>query len=185
MLHAVGVKYPTKPFCVAGCGNRCARTKGKYCSLRCQFDYDFKIRVRLIETGQYPPRPQSKWLRKYLVWKFGEKCSRCGWAERNARTGNVPIEVEHIDGDWQNNSLENLTLLCPNCHSLTATYRGLNRGRGRAERLGGRGNPLRGATKPRERLVAALTPFPLPRKLVELIEAEEPSLPLPAGVAQR
>lgn len=178
LLHAVSMKYVSKPLCVNGCGNRCARPKGKYCSLRCQFTHDFKIRVRLIENGQYPPRPQSKWLRKYLVWKFGEKCSRCGWSERNPRTGKVPIEVKHIDGNWQNNSPENLALLCPNCHSLTPTYRGLNRGRGRAERLGGRGNPLRGDARPRRRLVEALTPFPLPRKLIELVEAKQPSLEL-------
>jgi hypothetical protein len=59
----------------------------------------------------------------------------------------VPIEVEHIDGDWRNSRVENLTLLCPNCHSLTATYRGLNRGRGRAKRLGGREHPLARATR--------------------------------------
>jgi hypothetical protein len=34
-------------------------------------------------------------------------------------------------------------LLCPNCHSLTDTFRALNRGRGRPKRLGGRENPLR------------------------------------------
>lgn len=45
------------------------------------------------------------------------------------------VEVEHIDGDWENNSLTNLTLLCPNCHALTPTFRGLNRGRGRSYRL--------------------------------------------------
>jgi hypothetical protein len=52
-------------------------------------------------------------------------------------------------------------LLCPNCHSLTATYRGLNRGRGRALRLGGREHPLslaaktdRQPSRPRSGLVA-------------------------------
>ncbi len=46
-------------------------------------------------------------------------------------TGRIPVEIEHIDGDWTNNLPSNLTLLCPNCHSLTPTYRALNRGRGR------------------------------------------------------
>lgn len=45
-------------------------------------------------------------------------------------TGTLPLEVEHIDGDATNNSEENLTLLCPNCHSLTRTYRGANKGNG-------------------------------------------------------
>ena len=39
--------------------------------------------------------------------------------------------VDHIDGNSDNNSEENLRLICPNCHSLTSTYRGANRGHGR------------------------------------------------------
>lgn len=34
----------------------------------------------------------------------------------------IPIELEHIDGNHNNNELSNLTILCPNCHSLTATH---------------------------------------------------------------
>jgi len=58
----------------------------------------------------------------------------CGWCEVNKVTGNVPIQLEHIDGDSKNNSLDNLKLLCPNCHSLTPTYGYLNKGNGRSER---------------------------------------------------
>ena len=57
----------------------------------------------------------------------GEKCMECGWSERNPHTGNIPIELEHIDGDFKNNKEENLKLLCPNCHSLTKTYKGANK----------------------------------------------------------
>lgn len=41
------------------------------------------------------------------------------------------MELEHIDGNSENNDLSNLTLLCPNCHSLTSTYKGRNIGNGR------------------------------------------------------
>lgn len=47
----------------------------------------------------------------------------------------VILEVEHIDGDCTNNKEENLDLICPNCHSLTATYRALNSGKGNRDRL--------------------------------------------------
>lgn len=58
---------------------------------------------------------------------FEEKCYNCNLTEW---LGNkIPLELEHIDGNRRNNFIENLTLLCPNCHALTPTYRGRNRGR--------------------------------------------------------
>ena len=71
---------------------------------------------------------------KYLREKYNNKCSRCGWNEVNLHTGKIPLETEHIDGDYRNNKEENLTILCPNCHSLTPTYKGANRGNGRKGR---------------------------------------------------
>lgn len=58
----------------------------------------------------------------------------CGWRERNKITGNVPIQLEHVDGNSNNHSLNNLKLLCPNCHSLTPTFGNLNNGNGRMKR---------------------------------------------------
>lgn len=39
----------------------------------------------------------------------------------------IPLECDHIDGDNSNNLLENLRLLCPNCHAMTESYRGKNK----------------------------------------------------------
>jgi hypothetical protein len=119
----------------------------KYCSLRCQKRLAFRKIVDAIEAGSYSRRTVTRALRRYLIEKHGERCVRCGWRERHAITGKVPLEVEHIDGNWRNNHSSNLTLLCPNCHSLTPTYRGLNRGRGREYRLGGRENSLKSRAK--------------------------------------
>ena len=55
------------------------------------------------------------------------KCYNCGLTKW--RDQPIPIELEHIDGNNKNNALSNLTLLCPNCHALTPTYRGRNIGR--------------------------------------------------------
>jgi hypothetical protein len=54
------------------------------------------------------------------------KCELCGWAER-APDGRIPVELDHINGDRFDNRLENLRILCPNCHSLQPTHRGLNK----------------------------------------------------------
>ncbi|MFW5895280.1 MAG: HNH endonuclease [archaeon] len=45
------------------------------------------------------------------------------------------LEIEHIDGNAKNNREENLDLICPNCHSLTSTYKALNSGKGNRDRL--------------------------------------------------
>lgn len=59
-------------------------------------------------------------------------CSNCG-CDGNWQGGVISLEIHHINGDNKDNRLENLTYLCPNCHALTDTYRGLNKHRGMAE----------------------------------------------------
>ncbi|MBA3462410.1 MAG: HNH endonuclease [Deltaproteobacteria bacterium] len=53
-------------------------------------------------------------------------CELCGWCER-APDGRIPVELDHKNGDRNDNRLENLRVLCPNCHALQPTHRGLNR----------------------------------------------------------
>lgn len=52
-------------------------------------------------------------------------CSECGISdEYNGKY--LVLQLEHIDGDPKNNALDNLTFLCPNCHSQTSTFGGRN-----------------------------------------------------------
>ena len=56
---------------------------------------------------------------------FKKECFNCHlskWLDQD-----IPIELDHINGNHQDNSLENIRLLCPNCHALTDTYRGKNK----------------------------------------------------------
>lgn len=56
---------------------------------------------------------------------FKHECSRCKLSEWQDVP--IPLELDHIDGEHTNNELNNLRLLCPNCHALTDTYRAKNK----------------------------------------------------------
>lgn len=58
-----------------------------------------------------------------------EKCELCGWAKLSI-DGRIPLELDHINGDHHDNRIENLRVLCPNCHSLQPTHRGKNKKKG-------------------------------------------------------
>lgn len=122
------------------CGKSLVRTQKKYCCPKCQTEFQQKEWERkwisgeisgFYETDHWGNIPDR--IRTYLFRVYGNRCSRCGWGETNPYTNKIPLEVEHIDGNHKNNRPENLTLLCPNCHSLTKTYRGANKGKGRGK----------------------------------------------------
>jgi len=64
-------------------------------------------------------------LRKRVMIEQKYKCKKCGishWFDKK-----ISLELDHIDGNNKNNKRENLEALCPNCHSITPTWRGRNK----------------------------------------------------------
>jgi hypothetical protein len=61
-------------------------------------------------------------------------CERCGISEWQGKPLNM--QLHHINGDGLDNRLENLELLCANCHSQTSTYGGRNGHRRRRSEAG-------------------------------------------------
>lgn len=120
------------------CGSPTASTAAVYCSQKCVVDKRYEEFLKRWKVGKHSglrgADATCKYLVRYLREKFGNKCSKCGWGEVNEFTGNVPIQVHHIDGRYSNMKEENLDLLCPNCHSLTPTHGGRNKGNGRPAR---------------------------------------------------
>lgn len=122
------------------CGHSLQRSY-KYCSNRCQQDYQYKEYIKKWKLGLVSgergvnAKNISQYLKRYLLDKYGERCSICNWAVRHSLTGRVPLEIDHIDGDSENNLELNVRLICPNCHSLSPNFRNLNKGNGRAWRV--------------------------------------------------
>lgn len=70
--------------------------------------HTFKLKLRLLKEG----------LKEH-------KCEKCNLSEWQG--DKIPLELHHIDGKKYNHLIENLQLLCPNCHALTDNYRSKNK----------------------------------------------------------
>ena len=69
-------------------------------------------------------------LRVNLKERMCEKCGLELWMGKP-----IPLELHHINGVHSDNRIENLQLLCPNCHALTDNYRGKNIGMSAQEEI--------------------------------------------------
>ena len=124
------IYIPKEQFCLY-CGNKLKGNQKKFCSNTCSVEYKYLININkwLLDVFDFSYSIKCpSFIRRYLWEQHDGGCSRCGWKEVNPLLKRPMLEVEHIDGDCLNHSYKNVVLLCPNCHTLTSTYRALNRG---------------------------------------------------------
>ena len=90
-----------------------SQKNGKYCSNKCQGEYQLKARF-IIGT---------KWkqsMGNYLKRIRGNKCEVCGITEHNGKP--IVFQIDHMNGNREDNRYENLQIICPNCHTQTDTW---------------------------------------------------------------
>lgn len=71
--------------------------------------------------------------RKILIKLRGHQCEYCKNTEWNGKP--ITLELDHIDGNSDNNEATNLQIICPNCHSQTPFYKGANRGNSKRQQI--------------------------------------------------
>lgn len=105
------------------CGNLVDRPANRYC--RQCLQKPESIQFQWLERTPYEEIKTDPRRKKKLLHERGHRCESCGLTEWQGKP--IKLEMHHVDGDADNNSRENLQLLCPNCHSQTPTFRSKNR----------------------------------------------------------
>jgi len=78
----------------------------------------------LVENSPYICSSSLK-KRLFKAGLFQNKCSECGISEW--REKKLSIQLDHINGSNRDHRIENLRMLCPNCHSQTSSFAGRNK----------------------------------------------------------
>ncbi len=109
----------------------------KFCNTTCAAEFKKRQHIEAWLAGDFSRLGKGlkikNSIREYILNEANHKCSQCGWAEKNPTNNHCYLEIDHIDGNWANPAKENLRVLCPNCHTLTPTYRNLNIGNNKAQ----------------------------------------------------
>lgn len=113
-----------------------------YYECRRRFGFCSAAWYKARERGEIASRPlgrpisellllgKSRYNIKLRLLKAGiltNRCEECGLSEWRGKP--LSIQIDHINGVRNDNRLENLRMLCPNCHSQTETFASKNKGK--------------------------------------------------------
>jgi hypothetical protein len=89
-----------------------------------------KLLYKIVDINEYlmnnkPIQTHALRLRLLKDKILSYKCNNCQNTEWLNKP--IPLELHHKNGNSLDNTLSNLELLCPNCHSLTSNHRGKNK----------------------------------------------------------
>ena len=122
------------------CGSKTPSSR-RYCTTCRKREWGIESEQEYIKrwlAGRIHPRTKSgqipTMIRRYLLEQCKHACPDCGWAKINSVTGKVPLTVDHRGGNCNNNSPDNVRILCPSCHSLAPNYGRLNKKSARSYR---------------------------------------------------
>lgn len=115
------------------CGNPTKPRGIKFCSNDCCTKFRKEQNIYNFVAGVTKLNPElGNQIRRYILATRKHQCVICN--HTTWRTKEIPLIVDHEDGNYRNVTEKNLRLVCPNCDAQLDTYKGRNRGHGRFKR---------------------------------------------------
>lgn len=105
-----------------------------FCNSKCHEEFRHKAllaRILIGEAKGYTGKQAalSRTLKRHLKETRGSACSLCGWDGFHPIDNKSLTEFHHVDGNCFNCDLNNIQILCPNCHSMTHNFKARNKNR--------------------------------------------------------
>lgn len=121
--HNQGVARHGRGTIYCACGEVITKRNNKWCDSCIQQ----RVYNKTVDTVPLEALKSDKSRRLWLMKARGHQCELCGNTEWLSKP--IALELDHLDGNAENNKADNLRLLCPNCHATTPQWKGAVKGK--------------------------------------------------------